>query len=306
MLPPDPGLLDCVAAARRWLEVDPDPVTRAEVEGLLAALDAPDPAAASAAAAGLLARFSGRLTFGTAGLRGPLRAGPAGMNRVVVRRAAAGLAATLEPGATVVLGHDARHNSDVFTTDSAAVLAAHGVQAIVLDGPVPTPVLAFAVRHFGADAGVMVTASHNPPGDNGYKVYLGDGAQLVPPHDRAIEAAIEAAGLPGVALPPPADGGVVVLHSGDIVGAYLDAVLGDLGDGPDLSGLRIAYTALHGVGRLTVERALARLDATVAVVPSQADPDPDFPTITWTEDNLGRAVFYYEAVPNQRFLRVHT
>ncbi len=148
--------------------------------------------------AALADRFSGPLHFGTAGLRGPLRGGPNGMNRAVVRRTAAGLAAHLltqrGPGTTVVVGRDARHGSADFLEDVGAVLAGAGVRALLLPRPLPTPVTAFAVRHLGLDAGVMVTASHNPPQDNGIKVFLSDGAQLVSPVDAQVEARIAAVG----------------------------------------------------------------------------------------------------------------
>nr|BFE86477.1 hypothetical protein GCM10020093_090780 [Planobispora longispora] len=175
---------DLVRLARAWLEQDPDPETRGELETLLSAGDE----------AALRDRFRAKLEFGTAGLRGELGAGPNRMNRVTVMRAAAGLAAVLGPGRHVVIGYDARHNSDVFARDTAAVLTGAGLRASVLPAPLPTPVLAFAVRHLGADAGVTVTASHNPPRDNGYKVYWGDGSQIVPPIDVEISAAIDAVG----------------------------------------------------------------------------------------------------------------
>jgi phosphomannomutase len=200
--------------ARAWLAEDPDPDTRAELTALIDAgdLDA------------LAERFDGTLTFGTAGLRGPKRAGPNGMNRVVVRRAAAGLAAylTTRGGGAVVIGYDARHSSDVFAHDSAAVFTGAGLAAMVRPRPLPTPVLAFAIRHLGAAAGVTVTASHNPPADNGYKVYLGDGVQIVPPADAQISAAIDAVGpLDTVPL-----GEEWETLDDAIVSDYLDAVAG--------------------------------------------------------------------------------
>ncbi|MDP9390570.1 MAG: phospho-sugar mutase, partial [Actinomycetota bacterium] len=174
--------------AGAWADADPHDGDRAEIEALIAAGDVEE----------LRRRFAGPLTFGTAGLRGPLRAGPAGMNATVVTRAAAGLARYLidqgHGGGTVVIGFDARRRSDEFARTSASVFAAAGFVVQVMPRPLPTPVLAFAVRHLGAVVGVMVTASHNPPDDNGYKVYLGDGAQLVPPADRRIEEAISAVG----------------------------------------------------------------------------------------------------------------
>jgi phosphomannomutase len=258
-------------AAQQWLAVDPDPETKDELTALLEHED--DDALAE--------RFGERLLFGTAGLRGALGAGPNRMNRVVVRQAAMGLMQTLEVGATVVIGYDARHNSDVFALDSAAIVASQGGRAVLLPGPLPTPVLAFAVRHLHAAAGVMVTASHNPPADNGYKVYLSDGAQLIPPHDAEIEAAIDAVGLPSLELPPPARGGRVDMYEGDIVHAYLDAVLDDVLPDSVLAGLKVVYTPLHGVGRDVFLRALVRVGCSPIVVPSQGDPDPDFPTVVF-------------------------
>ena len=178
--------------ARAWPAEDPDQETRAELDAVVADVaDGGDPT-------DLADRFDGTLEFGTAGLRGALGAGPNRMNRVVVLRAAAGLAAYLatraRPGSSVVIGYDARHNSDVFARDTAEVMTGAGRKALVLPRPLPTPLLAFAIRELGCVAGVMVTASHNPPQDNGYKVYLGDGSQIVPPADADIAAQIAAVG----------------------------------------------------------------------------------------------------------------
>ncbi|SHF99815.1 phosphomannomutase [Jatrophihabitans endophyticus] len=256
---------------RAWIA---DEVSDRDAGELQALLDAGDDVE-------LAERFGATLTFGTAGLRGPLRAGPNGMNRAVVRRAAAGLAAWLtehgHAGRPVVVGYDARHGSADFARDSAAILAAAGFEARLLPRVLPTPVLAFAVRRLGAAAGVMVTASHNPPQDNGYKVYADDGAQIVPPADREIEAAIEATGaVRDIAL---ADD-VTVLADG-IVDEYVDAVAGLVaGDGP--RALRIVHTAMHGVGTETVLAVLARAGfADVTPVPEQQRPDPDFPTVAF-------------------------
>ena len=180
-------LLDEVAA---WLAQDPDAETRDELLSLRAAAETDEIAARE-----LADRFAGHLEFGTAGLRGALGAGPNRMNRVVVARAAAGLAAWLDAEGRrgpVVVGFDARHRSADFARDTVELVAATGRRALLLPGPLPTPVLAYAIRQLGCAAGVMVTASHNPRADNGYKVYLGDGSQIVPPADTGIAAAISA------------------------------------------------------------------------------------------------------------------
>ncbi|MGD9483477.1 phospho-sugar mutase [Streptomyces sp. TRM70308] len=273
MTAPAPDAL--VAQARAWLAEDPDPDTRAELAALLDAGDTAE----------LADRFSGTLQFGTAGLRGELGAGPMRMNRAVVIRAAAGLAAYLRErggpsggAGLVVVGYDARHKSEAFARDTAAVLVGAGLRAALLPRPLPTPVLAFAIRHLGAAAGVMVTASHNPPRDNGYKVYLGDGSQIVPPADTGIAAAIAAVGA--LADVPRADGGWQVLGE-DAVEAYLarsGAVLD--ADGP--RGVRVVHTALHGVGGETVRAAFVRAGFPEPVpVPEQAEPDADFPTVAF-------------------------
>jgi phosphomannomutase len=262
------------ARARAWAADDPDPETRAELEALL---DRDDEAAREE----LADRFDGTLEFGTAGLRGELGAGPNRMNRVVVTRAAAGLAAYLgrsgaAPDASVVVGYDARHGSDVFARDTAEVMTGAGLRALVLPRPLPTPLLAFAVRELGCVAGVMVTASHNPPRDNGYKVYLGDGSQIVPPADAEIAACIAAVGP--VSEVPRGDGWTVLGES--VVDAYLDTVAGLAGDGP--RDLRLVYTPMHGVGASSVLQVLetAGFDAPY-VVPQQEQPDPDFPTVAF-------------------------
>ncbi|MDX6744521.1 phospho-sugar mutase [Actinocorallia sp. A-T 12471] len=263
--------------AELWWAQDPDPVTRAELRALL---DAGDDAA-------LAARFGATLEFGTAGLRGALGAGPDRMNRVTVMRAAAGLGARITPGGGgVVVGYDARHNSAQFATDTAAVLSGMGLRCRVLPRPLPTPVLAFLVRHLGADAGVMVTASHNPPQDNGYKVYWADGAQIVPPVDAEIAAAIAAVGrvdeLPLGVPPEEARAGEPTWEvlGPDAEEAYLDALKGlPLSDA---RGITVAYTPMHGVGGETLIRAFLRAGfAAPYTVPEQCLPDPDFPTVAF-------------------------
>jgi phosphomannomutase len=261
--------VDADEVVRAWLLEDPDPDTRAELEALLAADDT----------AGISDRFGARLEFGTAGLRGALGAGPNRMNRVVVIRAAAGLATYVRSrnGRAVVIGYDARHKSDVFARDTAEVMRGAGLDAYVLPRPLPTPVLAFAIRHLGADAGVMVTASHNPPQDNGYKVYLGDGSQIVPPADAEISAEIEAVGpLASV----PRAGGWTTLGE-EVLDAYINRVVGLLDPGSPRD-LRITYTPLHGVGRDVVLTAFDRAGFSAPhVVAEQGDPDPEFHTVSF-------------------------
>ena len=261
-------------SARAWLADDPDPQTRAELEAVVEEVEkGGDPA-------DLRDRFSGTLEFGTAGLRGALGAGPNRMNRVVVIRAAAGLAAYLnDSGVThgsVVIGYDARHNSDVFARDTAEVMTGAGLKAYVLPRPLPTPLLAFAIRELGCAAGVMVTASHNPPQDNGYKVYLGDGSQIVPPADVEIARRIAAVG-PVADVPRGSTGKVV---GEELVDTYLDTVAELAVDGP--RDLEIVYTPLHGVGGTTVQRVLESAGfAEPLVVEEQEHPDPDFPTVAF-------------------------
>ncbi|WP_298459442.1 phospho-sugar mutase [uncultured Cellulomonas sp.] len=300
--------------ARSWIADDPDPATAQELRTLLAAAERSAPEGDDLpsrvermdvleARRDLADRFDGTLQFGTAGLRGALGAGPNRMNRAVVIRAAAGLARYLQDtvGSTgagtgtgartgtvprVVVGHDARHNSAAFARDTAAVMVAAGVEALLLPGPLPTPVLAFAVRHLDADAGVMVTASHNPARDNGYKVYLGgraatgsgQGVQIVPPADAEIAARIAA--VPSVASVPRADAGWTVLPT-TVVDEYVAGVtaLATPGGPRDL---RIVLTSLHGVGGRLAERILRGAGFTdLHVVAEQADPDPDFPTVSF-------------------------
>ncbi|MGI8677533.1 MAG: phospho-sugar mutase [Jatrophihabitans sp.] len=253
-----------------WIADEVDQRAAGELQALL---DAGDDAE-------LAERFAGTLTFGTAGLRGPLRAGPNGMNRAVVRRAAAGLTAWLtaqgNAGEIVVVGFDARHGSLEFARDSAAVLAAAGFDARLMPRVLPTPVLAFSVQHLGAAAGVMVTASHNPPQDNGYKVYERDGAQVVPPTDTEIEAAIQAVGS-SRAIQLSDD--VTVLDD-EIVDSYVAAVAALIEPGP--RALRIVHTAMHGVGTQTLRAVFDRAGfVDVLPVPQQEQPDPDFPTVAF-------------------------
>ncbi len=269
---------DLTERARAWVADDPDPQTRAELAALIDR--ASDGVDAAAARADLADRFAGTLEFGTAGLRGEMGAGPRRMNRAVVIHAAAGLARWLREhdGGAVVVGFDARRSSDVFARDTCAVMEAAGVEAMVLPRPLPTPVLAFAIRYLGADAGVMVTASHNPPADNGYKVYTGDGSQIAPPVDTEIAAHIDA--VSSVAEVPRADDGWVTLDE-SIVEAYLDRAAAQV-DPAGPRDLHVVYTPLHGVGRDLLLPAFERAGfAAPTVVAEQADPDPTFPTVSF-------------------------
>jgi phosphomannomutase len=285
------ALLDRVEA---WVRHDVDDRDVDELTRLVERATADDGARHPRALADLRDRFEGTLQFGTAGLRGTMGAGPNRMNRAVVTRAAAGLGAylatALGPGSgpRVVVGHDARHRSVDFARDTAAVLAAAGAEVLLLPSALPTPVLAFAVQRQGADAGVMVTASHNPAADNGYKVYLGgrvvdgagQGAQIVPPHDALIAEQIVAA--PAADEVPRAEGGWTVLDR-DVVSAYLES-LAPLRTAPAdaAASLRIVTTSLHGVGGPLLARALADAGfTTVAPVLEQEAPDPDFPSVAF-------------------------
>jgi len=272
--------------ARAWIEDDPDPDTRAELAGVLDRL--PD---SRVDQADLVDRFAGPLRFGTAGLRGPVRAGPNGMNRAVVRAATAGLVAWLaghDPrGAAgpLVIGYDARRGSREFADEAARVSTGAGRPALVLPRPLPTPVLAHAVRHVGAAAGVMVTASHNPPRDNGYKVYLGArlggrlgaGAQIAPPVDEEIEAAIRTVGF--LRAVPLGDPGTVL--GDEIVESYATAAAAVV-DRDTPRDIAIAYTPLHGVGAEVLAAAFERAGFPVPTMAAeQVAPDPTFPTVAF-------------------------
>lgn len=266
-----PALRD---ATFRWIADDVDPDARAELQALLARAMTADATAITE----LADRMAGDLTFGTAGLRGPVRAGSNGMNRAVVMRTTAGVAAWLRAhgheGGLVVVGRDARHGSETFHADTAAVLTGAGFDVRTLPRPLPTPVLAFAVRHLGAVAGVQITASHNPAADNGYKLYDNSGAQITPADAREIEAAI--ATMPAAVSIPT--GNPAATLDERVWEAYLDRVA-TLPRGNRRES-RIALTPLHGVGGATAVEALRRAGFTdVRVVRAQAVPDPDFPTV---------------------------
>ena len=268
-------LADPRTTAEHWLRAEPDDDMRDELERLLAG-----------SASELGVRFTGRLQFGTAGLRGAIGAGPQRMNRLVVRQAAAGLVehllSTMPDAAErgVIIGYDARRKSDVFAMDTARVCAARGVRAMLFTTVVPTPVLAWNIVGVGAAAGVMVTASHNPQADNGYKVYLQTGAQIVPPIDEQIAACIDAVDPTSVQLSAEDDPLIERLdHS--LIEAYLDAAPA-VRFRPELTGERAAYTALHGVGGAALVEAFVRAGlAEPHVVAAQQQPDGTFPTVSF-------------------------
>lgn len=254
--------------ARSWIAADPDPAARDELRALL---DDPD------AADELAERMSGMPEFGTAGMRAPVRAGENGMNRAVVVRTTAAVARWLREhdrgGGVVVVGRDARHGSEEFARDVAAVFAGAGFDVRVLPAPLPTPVLAHAARELDSVAAVQITASHNPPQDNGYKLYLDAGVQIVGPTDAEIQELIGRTG-PANAV-PRSDSWTVHEHA---LEQYLRRIAQlPLGTARDL---RVAATALHGVGAEPLRRALERAGFTrVHLVASQREPDPDFPTV---------------------------
>ena len=318
---PAAGLQQLLDTARQWADQDPDPATAAQLQDLIERAAQDGPTAVSAQQE-LADSFNGTLQFGTAGLRAALGPGPSRMNRVVVRRAAAGLAAFLLDAAggsytpRAVVGFDARHDSDVFAAETAAIFTAAGIETFLLPAALPTPLLAYAVRRLHCEGGVMVTASHNPPQDNGYKVYLGGravpesarGSQIVAPFDEQIAARIAAVGpLASIAL---AGSGWTVVDDGapaqaepeestgtagastrrrahsagtGLVSGYVEAVRG-LADPAHFPSrdLRIVLTPMHGVGG---ETAVSVLDDAgfrdVTLVPAQARPDPDFPTVAF-------------------------
>ena len=279
-----------MAAATQWHDQDPDAQTQAELGALLESQAAGN----LEAAATLSELFGGRLAFGTAGIRGPLQPGPRGMNRVVIGQTTAGLAQYLlehrstESGKTlrVVVGCDARTNSDIFAADTAAIMAGYGLEAIALPEKLPTPVLAFAVRYLNADAGVMVTASHNPPQDNGYKVYLGgadEGSQIIPPVDSDIEKLIASVARSISWADIPRSPEAVIPAPEDIVAQYVAATVASVApEAPQDPPLSVVYTAMHGVGAGTFfETVEAAGFPSVHPVTEQTEPDAAFPTVAF-------------------------
>ncbi len=285
-------------AARLWIAQDPDPETRAELEALVTHARS----GSASALVELHSRFDSRLAFGTAGIRGALGAGPNRMNRVLVAQAAAGLAAFVAdrvggPDApSVVIGFDGRKNSRIFATDTAEIVAGAGIHAVLLPRPLPTPVLAFAIRHTKASAGVMVTASHNPASDNGYKVYLGGadhGSQIVPPSDTAIAACIgqiaKRCRVPELPRSPEYE-----TAAESIIDAYV-AATASIATRPTVQQ-KVVYTAMHGVGWEIARRVFVEAGfAEPTVVRQQIEPDASFPTVAFPNpEESGALDFAFE------------
>ena len=264
-----------VGEVQAWITDDPDPSTASQLQQWLDTNNEAE----------LRASFNGFLQFGTAGLRGPIRPGPSGMNRAVVGRTAAGIVAYMKERnlTSVIIGRDARHGSEDYTFETAEIMSGAGMKVFVLPRPLPTPVLAFATNELGCDVGIMVTASHNPPQDNGYKVYLGGtvdgieyrGSQIVSPTDVSIAHKI--AGITSLKQQPRGKEWTVLGE--EIIEKYIDRTA-SLATKP--GSLRIVYTAMHGVGTETLQRVFQKAGfASPILVEAQAAPDPDFPTVAF-------------------------
>jgi len=264
-----------VGEVRAWIADDPDPTTASQLQHWL---DTENEAE-------LRTSFNGFLQFGTAGLRGPIRPGPSGMNRAVVGRTAAGLVTYMRERnlTSVVIGRDARYGSEDYTFETAEIMSGAGMKVFVLPRPLPTPVLAFATNELGCDVGIMVTASHNPPQDNGYKVYLGGtvdgieyrGSQIISPTDVSIANLIDAI----TSLKEQPRGKVWTVLGEEIIEKYID-ITASLAHKPGT--LKIVYTAMHGVGTETLQRVFHKAGfASPILVEAQATPDPDFPTVAF-------------------------
>ncbi|HHV22494.1 MAG TPA: phospho-sugar mutase [Propionibacterium sp.] len=288
---------ETIAVARKWLAQDPDPDSKAALEALIAGAEAGD----AAAGAELTDAFSGMLEFGTAGLRGKLGAGPNRMNRLMVAYAAAGVGAYLKQLAlfgNVLIGYDARHKSAEFARETAEIIGGLGFHSMLTTEPTPTPVVAFGIKHLHCNAAIVVTASHNPPQDSGYKVYLNDGMQIIPPHDERI-----AAGLLRTSKKP-----LFMLHRStdhhmigdELVTAYLERIARVVGNaGP--RDLTWVHTALHGVGASVVRRVADRLGFAAPIeVAEQAEPDPDFPTVAFPNPEEPGAMDLAMALASER------
>jgi len=283
------SLQTLISEVSAWADQDPESDYRDTSLALLERLRAGDESALITAEE----LFESRLAFGTAGIRGPMRGGPNGMNRLVISQTTAGIARYLlekspsdNTGHHVVIGFDGRHHSETFARDTAEVLSGHGITAMLLPRMLPTPVLAFAVRELKATVGVMITASHNPAEDNGYKVYFGgqdEGSQIIPPVDSNIEAHIRRVTHTENWSSIPRSTELVSVIDDDIVEKYFSATLNSLQlTAPTEPSPKVVYTAMHGVGGKTFLAAMAIAGfAEPHVVEQQFEPDPDFPTVAF-------------------------
>ncbi|MDO4783833.1 MAG: phospho-sugar mutase [Propionibacteriaceae bacterium] len=295
-------MTDLIRLAEAWRDQDPDPTTRDALDQLLVQAQADDPAVAGIAVEELHQAFAGPLEFGTAGLRGALGPGPARMNRVVVSQAAAGFAAWLtrqgHRGGRVIVGFDARYNSDVFARDTAEIMTGAGFEVLLTDQPTPTPVVAFGIKHFGCVAGVVVTASHNPPADNGYKVYLGDGSQIVSPTDDEIAAEIAAVAARPFGEIIRAQGWRVVDQ--ELLDAYAERAASLVPPEAPRS-VSWVYTAMHGVGSRVVREVVRAAGFPPGIpVAEQDDPDPAFPTVAFPNPEEPGAIDLAIALASQQ------
>ena len=263
------------AEVQAWIADDPDPITASQLQQWLDTNNEGE----------LRISFNGFLQFGTAGLRGPIRPGPSGMNRAVVGRTAAGIITYMKERnlTSVVIGRDARYGSEDYTFETAEIMSGAGMKVFVLPRPLPTPVLAFATNELACDVGIMVTASHNPPQDNGYKVYLGGtvdgieyrGSQIISPTDVLIAHKIDAI----TSLKEQPRGKVWTVLGEEIIENYIECTA-SLATTPGT--LKIVYTAMHGVGTETLQRVFHKAGyPSLILVDAQAAPDPDFPTVAF-------------------------
>jgi len=262
------------AEIEKWIDEDPDSQTQQLLQNLLETNNEAE----------LRSCFAGFLEFGTAGLRGPLGPGPSRMNRAVVTKTAAGIATYMKRHgmSSVVIGRDARYGSEDFTTDTAEIMSGFGFTVYVLPRPLPTPVLAYAVRKLKCDVGVMVTASHNPPQDNGYKVYLGknvdgirfNGSQIISPIDKEIATAMQNVSFPIA----KSDSYLTLNNSVEIIKDYITTTAQLINTPTEIN---IVYTPLHGVGKETIVKVFASAGLKLHLVQEQAEPDPDFPTVAF-------------------------
>jgi len=291
-----------ISAALDWRAQDPDADTVARLDELVAGAESGDTSARSE----LASAFAGPLEFGTAGLRGPLGPGPARMNRVVVTQAAAGfgrwLLAAGHEGGKVIVGYDARYKSADFARDTAEILAAQGFVPLLTARSTPTPVVAFGIRQYGCVAGIVVTASHNPANDNGYKVYLGDGSQIIPPTDTEIAAHIADVAAVPISDLPRSD--TYELLGDELVDAYVAHAATLL---PESAARQVCwvYTAMHGVGARVMEAVAETVGfPAAAVVSAQHDPDPSFPTVPFPNPEEPGAIDLAVALARQQHVDV--